>query len=111
MDTLKLRRGSGKAVARRTGPNDTFRIVWAILFIFSLCFIYTNYLCNAMLAMIVQRDGQEVAKRMSPASFGPLVSSFFFLCFFFIFFCVFLFLFFIYFLLLYYILNLFYRFY
>ena len=34
MDTLKVRRGSGKAATRRTGPNDAIHVVWAI----SKCF-------------------------------------------------------------------------
>ena len=51
MITLKLRRGSGKAATRRTGPNDAIRVVWAIStsFFSSSCFflllndIYSYY--------------------------------------------------------------------
>ena len=46
-DYIKLQRDSGKEVVRRTGPNDTYRVVWAIQWVFfkiSIVFyIYTNY--------------------------------------------------------------------
>ena len=51
MIKLKLRRDSGKAATRRTGPNDVIHVVWAIStsFFFSSCFflllkvIYSYY--------------------------------------------------------------------
>ena len=38
-------KGSGKAAARRTGPNDTFCVVWAISLSFFLFVFFTYWLC------------------------------------------------------------------
>ena len=46
MDTLKVRKGSGKAVTRRTGPNDANRVVWAIGTCFFLLFVFFLLLNN-----------------------------------------------------------------
>ena len=45
MDTLKVRKGSGKAATRRTGPNDANRVIWAIgtCFFLLLNNIYYGY--------------------------------------------------------------------
>ena len=53
MNASKLRRGSGKAATRKTGPNDAIRVVWAIStcfhfligFFFLLIHIYRYYGC------------------------------------------------------------------
>ena len=66
MDIIKLRRGSGKEVARRTGPNDARRVIWGIgeFFLFSLHFFYmlTIFMCSIGL-IHVWRDWQDGTKR------------------------------------------------
>ena len=109
MDTLKLWRGSGKAAARRTGPNDVFHIVWAIQWVFFISSNRVSYILTIIEMLCRLQLYRGTVRRLRKGKraqttcltlFRPSVSSFF-LCFYFYF------LFFIFFS----ILNLFYRFY
>ena len=90
MITLKLRRDSGKAATRRTGPNDANRVVWAIstsfFFSFFSCFyIYTNHLIGSNGILKLRRYLREVTtKRTGPNDANRVVwaiSKFFFIYF------------------------------
>ena len=93
MDTLKVRRGSGKAATRRTSPNDANRVVWAIgtcfllLFVFLLLLnnIYRNYGYNkATEGLREGGDEENGPKRRESHRLGHWYVFFFFLsCFFF----------------------------
>ena len=61
-----LRRGSGKATTRRTGPNDVNRVVWAIskCFFFSCFYIYIlNHFYRFYDNVEVRMDTQEGTTR------------------------------------------------
>ena len=66
MNILKLWRGLGKVVARRTGPNDMKCVVWllvSVLLFFSLFFfLHTDYVYIYSL-INVWRDWQEGIKK------------------------------------------------
>ena len=78
MITLKLRRDSGKAATRRTGPNDANRVIWAIstsFFSFFPCFyIYTNHLIGSNGIIKLRRYLWEVTtKRTGPNDVNRVV--------------------------------------
>ena len=79
MITLKLRRDSGKAATRRTGPNDAIRVVWAIstsfVFFFSCFYIYANHLIGSNGIIKLRKYLREVTTKRT----GPLVSVFVFI--------------------------------
>ena len=71
MITLKLRRDSGKAATRRTDPNDTNCVIWAIstsfFFFFSCFYIYANHLIGSNGIIKLRRYLREVTmKRTGP---------------------------------------------
>ena len=88
MITLKLRRDSGKATTRRTGPNDAICVVWAIstsFFFFFRVYIYTNHLIGSNGIIKLRMYLQEVmTKRTGPNDATRVfwaISKFFFSCF------------------------------